>query len=212
MSPPSEAAALALEAVLTETTQVSNVRLLDHDYDGIREYDNPLPGWWSMMFCASIVFAVCYGFYYHVVDWGRFPAEDYRAALAEYDEGKGDRERASVANATEESLGHQAADPQVVTRGAAIFASKCVSCHQPDGSGLIGPNLTDQFQLHGETRMDIFGTVRRGVPGTAMLAWSELMAPTDITNVVAFVLTLRGKNLPGKLREGLRVEAFKPVL
>lgn len=211
MSPPGEAAVISPDAVPEEASSNKDAQLLDHAYDGIREYDNPMPGWWSMSFAASVVFAVCYGFYYHIVDWGRFPAEDYRAALAEYDEGKGDRERASAANATEESLARQAADPQVVARGAAIFTSKCVSCHQPDGSGLIGPNLTDQFQIHGETRMDVFATVRRGVPNTAMLAWGELLSPTDITDVVAFVLTLRGKDLPGKLREGHRVAPFKAV-
>jgi cytochrome c oxidase cbb3-type subunit 3 len=207
MSPPSESAAIA---TITEVAagETGEARLLAHAYDGIREYDNPLPGWWRITFCATIVFAACYGFYFHVVDWGQMPDAKYAAARAEYDEGRADRERAEAASVSESSLAQLAADPAVTARGAAIFAAKCVACHQPDGSGLIGPNLTDHFQLKGETRMDIFSTVNRGSPGTAMLAWGEQMAPRAIADVVAYVITLRGKDLPGKVREGGRVQPF----
>ena len=207
MSPPSESAAIATVTDVI-TNDADEARLLGHAYDGIREYDNPLPGWWRITFCATIVFAACYGFYFHVVDWGQMPDAKYAAALAEYGEGRADRERADAANVSESSLAQLAADPAVIARGAAIFSVKCVACHQPDGSGLIGPNLTDEFQLKGETRMHIFGTVRHGSPGTAMLAWGEQLQPRAIADVVAYVITLRGTNLPGKPREGSRVQPF----
>jgi cytochrome c oxidase cbb3-type subunit 3 len=207
MSPPSESAAIATVTEVV-TNDADEARLMSHAYDGIREYDNPLPGWWKVTFIGSIVFAACYGFYFHVVDWGRMPDAKYAAALAEYDEGRADRERAEVANVTEGSLAQLAADSAVTARGAAIFAAKCVACHQPDGSGLIGPNLTDNFQLKGDSRMHIFATVRQGSPGTAMLAWGDQLAPQAIVDVVAYVITLRGKNLPGKVREGSRVQPF----
>ena len=207
MSPPSESAVTA-DAIQVAERDTDDARLMAHAYDGIREYDNPLPGWWKITFCVSIVFAACYGFYFHVVDWGQMPDAKYAAALAEYDEGREDRDRADAANVSESSLAQLAAEPAVTGRGAAVFAAKCAACHQPDGSGLVGPNLTDHFQLHGESRMDIFGTVRRGVAGTAMLAWSEQLQPRAIADVVAYVITLRGKNLPGKIREGHRIQPF----
>jgi cytochrome c oxidase cbb3-type subunit 3 len=83
-----------------------------------------------------------------------------------------------------------------------------VSCHTEDGHGLIGPNLTDHYQLHGESRMDIFKTIRGGVAGTPMLAWGEQLPPTEVVAVAAFVTTLRGKDIPGKPPQGHPVPAF----
>jgi cytochrome c oxidase cbb3-type subunit III len=81
---------------------------------------------------------------------------------------------------------------------------------QDDGSGLIGPNLTDDFQLHGQSRLDIFKTVRSGVPGTAMVAWVDQMPPVDVMAVAVYAGTLRGQNLPGKAREGRPVGRLSP--
>lgn len=94
---------------------------------------------------------------------------------------------------------------------APIFASRCASCHDATGHGLIGPNLTDLYQLHGTTRMDIFQTVKGGVPGTAMPAWGEQLPATDVIAAAVYASTLRGQNLPGgKAPQGQRVEAFAP--
>jgi cytochrome c oxidase cbb3-type subunit III len=96
-----------------------------------------------------------------------------------------------------------------VSAGAKLFATRCVSCHAEDGRGLIGPNLTDSYQLHGDTRMDILKTVRGGVQGTAMLAWGEQMSMQDVVTVATFVTTLRGTNVKGKEPQGHPVEPFK---
>jgi len=198
----------ATEAASGEAN-LEDARLMHHSYDGIREYDNPLPGWWRMIFWGTIVFAIGYGLYYHVARWGMTPDQRYRAALAEYDSKKADREAAEAASVSEDVLSNDAKDSAVVQHGAEIFAVRCVSCHTPDGRGLIGPNLTDNYQLHGTSRMDIFKTIKGGVPGTAMLAWGEQLPAPDIVAVAAFVTTLRGKNVPGgKAPQGLPVEAF----
>jgi cytochrome c oxidase cbb3-type subunit III len=184
--------------------------LLDHDYDGIREYDNPLPSWWSMTFGACIAFAFLYLAYYDIAGWGRSPADNYKVALAGwqsvYKAGPGGG--GGGPNVTEEMLAAGAENPDVVTRGAEVFASRCVGCHTADGRGQIGPNLTDLYQLHGDSRMDIFATIRGGAPGTAMIAWGEVMKPTEIIAVATFVSTLRGKNLTGKEPQGKPVPAF----
>jgi cytochrome c oxidase cbb3-type subunit 3 len=188
----------------------AEARLIQHAYDGIREYDNPLPGWWSAIFWATIVFAAGYAGYYHVAGWGKTPDEKYALALADYQDRRGARDLAEAANVDEAGLAQRAVDPTVLASGRAVFVARCASCHTEDGRGLIGPNLTDHFQLHGESRMDIYNTVKKGVPGTAMLAWGEQLGVNEVVAVSAYVTTLRGQNLPGKAREGSPVRAFAP--
>jgi|MudIll2142460700_1097286.scaffolds.fasta_scaffold00509_7 cytochrome c oxidase cbb3-type subunit 3 len=185
-------------------------RLMTHAYDGIREYDNPLPGWWSAIFWATIVFAAGYGVFYHIGRWGKTPDQKYQAALATYEGQRGARDRAESASVSEDVLQRRAADPKTLADGRAVFVARCASCHTDDGRGLIGPNLTDDYQLHGHTRMDIYSTVKKGVAGTAMLAWGEQLPPADVIAVATYVTTLRGQNIPGKAREGQPVQPFTP--
>lgn len=185
--------------------------LMDHCYDGIQEYDNPLPGWWSAIFIGSIVFAAMYGFYFHIANWGKSPDQHYASDLADFNDKKSMRDQAEAAHVNEPALARNALDANLVAHGAEVFAAKCVACHAAEGRGNIGPNLTDAFQLHGETRMDVFHTVHDGVSGTAMIAWGEQLPAADILDVVAYVTTLRGQNLDGgKAPQGERVSAFKP--
>ena len=183
-------------------------RLMDHAYDGIREYDNPLPSWWSLVFGATIVFAFLYFAYYNIAGWGRSPAESYQVALAGWQASYKGGPAGGGPNVTEEMLAAGAQNSELVSRGAEVFASRCVGCHTADGRGQIGPNLTDLYQIHGTSRMDIYGTILGGAPGTAMIAWGEVMKPAEIVAVATFVTTLRGKNLPGKEPQGRPVPAF----
>jgi len=208
MTPPVHTA--TADAIPTESEDAStdDAHLLAHDYDGIREYDNPLPGWWRAIFWATIVFAAGYWVWFHVAPWHSTPADRYQQALATYDENREARAAAEANNVSESSLLEETTNPDSVAHGAAIFKQRCVSCHTEDGHGLIGPNLTDLYQKHGTTRMDIYNTISNGAPGTAMLAWGEQMPATDIVAAATFVITLRGKNIPGKAPEGQPVEPF----
>jgi cytochrome c oxidase cbb3-type subunit 3 len=207
MTPPVEAA-IADQVVVEEGAEDAPV--LEHAYDGIREYDNPLPGWWRAMFWGSIVFAAGYFIWFHVADRGQSPDARYREELAVYESKRAEREAADAANVSEDLLARNALDEKLVEHGADIFAHHCASCHSADGRGLIGPNLTDLFQLHGSTRMDMFTTIRNGVSGTAMPAWGEQMGPAEILAVATFATTLRGKNVAGgKAPQGEPVAAFR---
>jgi cytochrome c oxidase cbb3-type subunit III len=188
----------------------AEARVMTHAYDGIREYDNPLPGWWRMAFYGTIVFAGFYALYFHVVGWGHTPDETYRSTLAAYDEKKDVREAAELSAIDEPGLQEKARDGKVLARGKELFGQRCASCHGPEGAGLIGPNLTDGRQLHGSSRLDIYRTVRGGVPGTAMIAWGEQMAGSDVVAATVFAISLRGTNVAGKGPEGLPVERFAP--
>jgi cytochrome c oxidase cbb3-type subunit 3 len=208
MSPPVAAATADQAAVPAQAAE--DAPLLEHAYDGIREYDNPLPGWWRAMFWGSIVFAAGYFIWFHVADRGESPDARYREELAVYQSKRAEREAADAANVSEDVLARNSHDDKLVEHGAEIFATRCASCHTADGRGLIGPNLTDLFQIHGSTRMDMFTTIKNGVSGTAMPAWGEQMAPADVVAVATFATTLRGKNVAGgKAPQGAAVEAFK---
>lgn len=193
----------------TDEAPAEDARLMDHAYDGIREYDNPLPGWWNAIFLGTIVFAGFYGLYYHVVDWGSMPDEKYAAALTRWESGRVERERVEAASVSEKVLADKTQDGNVLARGKQVFTEKCASCHGPEGAGLIGPNLTDNFQIHGSTRMDVFKIVRAGAPGTAMVAWGDQLPPADVTAAAAYVITLRGTNVRGKAQEGGPVGPFE---
>jgi cytochrome c oxidase cbb3-type subunit 3 len=202
-------AEIALEhAQAKDEVEQPDARLLDHAYDGIREYDNPLPGWWSSIFIGSIVFAGFYLLYFHVVHWGATPDETYQAELAGYDGKRELRERAELASIDEKLIAERAGDAKVLERGAKVFAERCASCHGATGNGLIGPNLTDGYQRTGSTRLDIYKVVRGGVPGTAMVAWGEQLPPADLVAATTFVVLLRGTNVAGKAPEGAPVPSF----
>ena len=181
--------------------------LLDHEYDGIQEYDNPLPGWWRVIFYGSMVFAVVY-ITVTYQGWISTPAEAYTASLAAY--GTHLQMRApSGPTATESLLASGSHDSDVLARGAGVFAARCVGCHLADGRGQIGPNLTDLFQLHGATRMDLYETINFGVAGTAMPPWGEQLSGSEVVSVASYVAGLRGKSIPGKPAQGAPVKAFE---
>jgi len=207
--PPTEREDAEADATAAPTeSPIDEDRLMAHSYDGIREYDNPLPGWWRAIFWGSIVFAAGYWIWFQVGKWGQTPDQKYRAELADYQSKKAAREAAEAASVSEDKLATDAENGGVLAHGAEIFAAKCVSCHQADGRGLIGPNLTDLYQIHGSTRMDIFTTIKNGVPGTAMPPWGEQLSAADVVDVAAYVITLRGKDVPGKEPQGAPVERF----
>ena len=207
MTPPVHVA--TADEVVAEKADEADAPVLEHEYDGIREFDNPLPGWWRAVFWGTIVFSAGYWIWFHNTPWHSDPQRQYQEALAGYEENREVRAAAEARNVSEESLREEAKNPETLAHGAAIFKQRCVSCHTEDGHGLIGPNLTDLYQKHGTMRMDIYNTISNGAPGTAMLAWGEQMPATDIVAAAAFVVSLRGKNIPGKAPEGQPVQPFE---
>jgi cytochrome c oxidase cbb3-type subunit 3 len=191
-----------------EASDQGGERLMDHSYDGIQEYDNPLPSWWSIVFGATIAFAFLYFAFYDIAGWGRSPADSYRTALAGWQAIYKASPTESGPSVTEEMLAAGADNPEIVARGHEVFATRCIGCHGASANGQIGPNLTDLYQLHGTTRLDLYGTIVGGAPGTAMIAWAETLKPTEIIAVATFVSSLRGKNLPGKEPQGKPVPAL----
>lgn len=173
-----------------------------HSVDGIEEYDNRLPNWWLYTLYGSIAFAAVYWFAYHVGGYANLPLAAYQIEV--------DRvEAAQAANAppvTAESLVLLTKDDATVERGHQVFVQTCAQCHRQDGGGQVGPNLTDEFWLHGAAPDQIWKTISEGVPAKGMPSWGPQLGPRRVQAVTAYVLTLRNKNVPnGKAPQGERV-------
>ncbi len=176
----------------------------DHEYDGIQEYDNPLPRWWTNIFWLSVVFAVGYVLYYHVSDRGQSVAAAYAADMAEADQ----RAAAQAAKevVTEELLAKLAGNSATLATGQEVYAARCVPCHGDKGQGLVGPNLTDAYWIHGSGKlMDLYEVTSNGVAAKGMPAWNKQLSPAELRGVVSFIGTLRGTDAVGKPPEGKEV-------
>ncbi len=169
-------------------------RLLNHLYDGIQEFDNPLPKWWVAIFWISIILTPFYIIYYHGGE-GRSAVDKYNAeVLAHFDRQAG--EMLAMGPITEGTLAGFQSDEAKMAGAAQLFVSKCSSCHGMRGEGSIGPNLTDEFWLHGGRLTDIYRTINEGVPSKGMLAWNKQLGVGDILSLSAYVGTIRGANPP----------------
>lgn len=174
-----------------------------HVYDDIVELDNELPRWWLNALYATIVFAIAYWFHYQVFVGGRSPRQEYEREMASVYAAEAARLRAAGA-ITPEALRAMARDPATVAQGQQVFASNCAACHGAQGGGQIGPNLTDSFWLHGGRPEQIFRTVSEGQPTRGMPAWGPQLGNDRVTAAVAYVLTLRNTNVPGRPPQGTR--------
>lgn len=163
-------------------------RLLEHDYDGIKEYDNPLPRWWLWIFYATIIFVPFYYVAPGMLGENGGNVAEYEADMAAY--------KASAPppapSITDEALFALAKDEEALEEGKEVYVKNCVSCHGPDGGGLIGPNLTDNAWIHGGAPTAIHKTIVEGVLAKGMPPWGRLLKPEEVDHVSAYVLSLQG--------------------
>ena len=186
------------------TEQSGENRLLDHEYDGIQEYDNPMPKWWLWGFYATVVFSVAY--YFMPLPFGEGPGNiaEYEAEVARYQASQ--PEPAGPAVSSEQLLA-LVADPEVLADGKAVYYANCSACHRADGGGLIGPNLADEAWLHGGSPAAIHLTIAQGVLAKGMPAWERILKPEQVNAVTAYVVSLQGTNpKDAKGPEGVSVQ------
>jgi cytochrome c oxidase cbb3-type subunit III len=167
--------------------------LMDHEADGIRELDNKLPRWWVWLFYCTIVFAAIYLVYYHVLGAGDLMAAEYRKEMKQ-----GEAVKVAAMGKFEAGIAtlQPATDPAVLDAGKKTFATLCAPCHRPDGGGLVGPNLTDDYWIHGSNFADNVSIVWNGVPAKGMVTWKNTLKPDQIFEVASYVYTLRGTHPP----------------
>jgi cytochrome c oxidase cbb3-type subunit 3 len=170
--------------------------LTSHDYDGIREYDNPMPGWWVWIFWGTIVFSGFYFFLATVINGAFSPVAEYDKAVAM------ELKKGGVLKPDAETLVRLSHDEESVKSGAAIFQTNCVSCHGRDAAGLTAPNLTDDSYINIKNIADIASVVALGAKNGAMPSWKNRLSPNEVVLVASYVASLRGQNKPGRPPEG----------
>ncbi len=168
-----------------------------HSYDGIREYDNPMPGWWVWIFVATVVFAAVYYVgitFFDFVDTYEDDLAQSQAELVQIREAHA--AAAPVFAADVATLQRFADDPAMALEGATHYKAMCAACHNTEGQGLIGPNLVDDYWLHGGSLVELFTVISKGVPEKGMPGWEASLTPEQRAQVVAFIHSIRGTNPP----------------
>lgn len=200
--------------------KIENERLMDHNYDGIQELDNFLPPWWTWLFIITIVFSVAYILHYHIFKTGDSQAvEYYKEMNPEWSHADlkivGPNYRytspyagsSSVAAATVSSTSSITAEPveivmlsdiESLDKGKQIFDINCVVCHGANGEGLIGPNFTDEYWIHGGSLEDIVHIINVGVPAKGMIPWDKTLTPQQILEVSSYIVSLVGTDPPNQ--------------
>lgn len=181
-------------------------KLLDHEYDGIREFDNPIPAWWTWLWIGSIVFSAVYFVHYHVAGTGEGIFAAYEVEMEEVRAIEAEQRKAMLANLSEDTLLMLMKDETALAAGKKKYEEVCLACHAAQGQGLVGPNLTDAYWIHADgSLMSIREIVANGVAEKGMPAWEKMMSSELLTQVVAYVGTFRGTNVEGKEPQGKEV-------
>lgn len=168
--------------------------MLDHDYDGIKELDNALPPWWKYGFYITIVVAVFYILKFEVWKTGQDQIQEYTTEMAEAKLQTEAYLAEMKENVDEKSV--VMSDAAGITAGKALFAKTCVACHMSNGEGGVGPNLTDDYWIHGGSINDVFKTIKYGYPDKGMQAWSSTYSPVQIQQLSSYIKSLKGTNPP----------------
>lgn len=164
-----------------------------HEYDGIKELDNKLPKWWLWLFYITIIFAGVYFFRFHILKTAPLQEEEYKNEVAAAETKykavlpSGTIDAATVTLLTDEAS---------LAEGQAIFDKNCMVCHLAQGQGLVGPNLTDDYWIHGCSIGEVFNLIVVGVPEKGMISWKAQLTPEQIQKVSSFILSLKGTNPP----------------
>jgi cytochrome c oxidase cbb3-type subunit 3 len=184
-------------------------RILDHDCDGIREYDNPMPFWWSAIFWVTILFSLPYFVFYHLGGVGTSLSEDYETEVGAFYE----VQAAKLGNLKPDEATILATDRQRLLAGQNMFKANCATCHAPDGGGKTGPNLTDDFYINVRKPEDIFTVLRDGVEAKGMPKWGKRFSEPQLVLLSAYVAGLRGTSPASPLRsQGDRLGPWTAVV
>lgn len=182
---------------LNDTVEIENEEsiLLDHDYDGIRELDNNLPPWWKYGFYLTIIISVIYLINFHVTKTSPLQAEEYKRSIKKAEVEVAEYLKNSANNVDENTV-KMLTDPADLTAGKDLFVAACSPCHGKLGEGTVGPNLTDDYWLHGGSVKDIFKTIKYGWPDKGMKAWKDDYSPIQIAQITSYIRSLKGTNPP----------------
>jgi len=168
-----------------EIDTLTNDRLIkDHEYDGIKELDNELPPWWKWLFIITIAFAAVYLirlWVFHADDLVQ--SKEFQAEMA-----------VAATNKAEQNANAVPFEIKILTDEADLAAGKetwtkiCSVCHLLDGGGLVGPNMTDKYWIHGNKVTDLFATVTNGVIEKGMISYKDQLSEEQRLQVISYIL------------------------
>ncbi len=169
-----------------------------HSYDGIRELDNITPPWFTAAFIATIIFAIVYVYRYEVAHSAPDQIEEFQTEMHN-------------AKLVQDSLlkleGNKIDENSVVLltggdvdAGKSTFMSNCSACHGDKGQGGVGPNLTDEYWIHGGSLGDVFKSIKYGWVEKGMKSWKDDFSPKQIAQLTSYIKTLKGTN-PSNAKE-----------
>lgn len=182
--------------------------VLDHEYDGIEELDNPLPRWWLWTFYGAIVYSALYFAWHNILNDGHLAESRYQAQVAAIEATQQKLRAEAEASLDEVALSADLRDDKIAVLGKPIFEAKCASCHGAEGGGLVGPNLTDAYWIHGRGEpIGIYKVIRDGVNAKGMPPWGGLLDEKELMQVSAYVVALKGSSpAQAKAPQGEKVE------
>lgn len=171
--------------------------LLDHNYDGIQEYDNPTPGWWHLIFWGTIVWSVVYAVILHMTPM----VPDRITRLNNTEDAAIQKQFAALMQIDDPITKVQTimGDQNWLDQGASVFQGTCTLCHNQNGEGLIGPNLTDNHYKNLTDLEGMLDVVTNGAANGAMPANVNTLNENEIALVVGYVASLRGTFVEGGL-------------
>lgn len=174
---------------------------LGHDFDGIRELDNRIPPWFNYLFVGTVIFAFVYMLDYHVLNLSPLSGSEYVTEMQSAEIQK--RIALAADGEIDENTLTVLRDDTSIKMGKENFQKYCISCHGPEGGGIVGPNLTDKYWIHGGSIKNVYTTIKMGVPAKGMISWQLVFSQKQMQQLASYVLSLQGSNpLGGKAPEG----------
>lgn len=182
-------------------------QLTDHDYDGIQEYDNDLPRWWLALLWITVIWAGGYTTWYMLLGAPTGP-EALRQEIAAITEA---RARSSTGPLPEELMRELSRSPDRIARGRTLYAkAACATCHGAEATGLVGPNLRDDWWLHGSDMTSLVTTLTEGRANNAMPPQKASLSPEEILDLACFVVDRNRSKAAGKPHDPAR-EREQPI-
>ncbi len=191
--------------------------VIDHTYDGIQELNNSMPPWLKYTFSGTILFAAIYLINFFTLGLVQTSEQEYIAEMEVAKQNIAQHQKLAAAS-IDENTAKLINDATALQNAKTLFDQNCKACHGGAGEGGVGPNLTDEYWIHGGDIKNVFKSIKYGIPQKGMIAWQQKLKPDEIQNVASYILTLQGTNPPNakepqgeKVANGSEKPAIKTV-
>lgn len=171
--------------------------LLNHNYDGIEEFNYPLPTWWLWTFNGGIIFAAIYIYFYNVAGAPSL-RDEYNKEIVKLEKIQ-EEQRKLTGNFSIEEYNQWSSQDNSKTMAAEVYNENCMSCHEEGGKGDIGPNLTDSHWLNIKKvePTNLYAFIRIGNEDNGMPGWQDTLEKEELFAVVKYIMDIKDTNIAG---------------